>query len=129
MADTMGTRQAAYPGTVPSHDLARTLDTEDSPALRRLDEGRGDSTVSDENGGDWPQRVARRSPSPWSFPSLPMRVARADRAARLAPLHKARENRPPEKVRIREAGRHPAAALKREACGSLASSLQGDRTI
>jgi hypothetical protein len=58
-----------------------------------------------------------------------MQVARADRAARLALLHKARENRPPEKVRIREAGRHPAAALKHEAYGSLASSLQGNRTI
>ena len=58
-----------------------------------------------------------------------MRVVYIDRAARLALLYKARENRPSEKVRIREAGRYPAAALKREACGSLASPLQGDGII
>jgi hypothetical protein len=52
-----------------------------------------------------------------------MRVARADRAARLALLHKTQENRPPKKVRIREAERHLTAALKREAYGLLASLL------
>ena len=52
MVDTMGTRQAAYPRTVSSHDLARTLDVGYSPTLRRLDEGRDDSTIFDKNEGD-----------------------------------------------------------------------------
>jgi hypothetical protein len=52
-----------------------------------------------------------------------MRVAYADRAARLALLHKARENRPLKKVRIREARRHPTAALKHEVYSLLASLL------
>ena len=54
MVDTMGTRQAAYPRTVPSYNLARTLDVEYSPTLRRLDEGKDDSTISNKNGDDWP---------------------------------------------------------------------------
>ena len=36
----------------------------------------------------------------WSLPSLPMRVACADRTTRPAPLHEARESGPLEKVRI-----------------------------
>jgi hypothetical protein len=54
IADTIRTRQAAYSRTVLSHDLTYTLDAEDSPALQRLDEGRGDSTVPDKDGGDRP---------------------------------------------------------------------------
>jgi hypothetical protein len=54
IADTIGTRQAAYPRTVLSHDLAYTLDAGDSSALRRLDKGRGDSTVSNKDRGDRP---------------------------------------------------------------------------
>ena len=50
----MGTRQVAYPRIVPSHDLARTLDVEYSPTLRRLNEGKDDSTISNEDEGDWP---------------------------------------------------------------------------
>ena len=64
MVDTMGRRQAAYPRIVSSYDLALTLDVGYSPALRRLDEGRGDSTISNEDRDNWPQRVARRSSSP-----------------------------------------------------------------
>jgi hypothetical protein len=54
IADTIETRQAAYLRTVSSHDLARILDAEDPPALQRLNKGRGDSTVSDKDGGNWP---------------------------------------------------------------------------
>jgi hypothetical protein len=52
-----------------------------------------------------------------------MQVTRADRAARLALLYKAQENRPSKKVQIREAREHSTAALKHKACGLLASSL------
>ena len=54
MVDTIETRQAAYPRIVSSYDLARTLDTEYSPTLRRLNEDRGDSTISNENRDNWP---------------------------------------------------------------------------
>ena len=50
-------------------------------------------------------------------------MVRVDRIARLALLYQARENESSKKVRIREDGRYPIAALKREAYGSLASSL------